>query len=290
MRNHYFTFNGRSSEEFGLKIEQFRQLDRPARKYEYANVPGRNGVVYDVQDAWEEDTRQYQVFGKADTTEIDMTGSRLNVLATSMREADGLVVELDPLAGATNINTPYENIISDDISFVMTEEGFTANKPSGATLPNARAILRKKNQSGFPGTAIYSVKGISGYASADTWTATLALFTGTDYETPTTIKYGIVNDFQFRISSDTIGVLLSINFNQSASFNDYFAPVQVLKNRIGSFNYVAVFNNYKLRGRIQLPETVYGGTLDMLNGKLTIDRKIVTVSDAWSYEAIGGTS
>lgn len=62
MRNNTFTFNGHSSDEFGIKIERFRPLNRPPRKYDAAAVSGRNGNIYKLQDAWEEILVSYEIF------------------------------------------------------------------------------------------------------------------------------------------------------------------------------------------------------------------------------------
>lgn len=62
MLNHTFTFNGHTSDEFGIKIERFRALSRPARKYDAAAVPGRNGNLYKLQDAWDEQLVSYEIF------------------------------------------------------------------------------------------------------------------------------------------------------------------------------------------------------------------------------------
>lgn len=62
MLNHSFVFNGHSSDEFGIKIERFPGLNRPARKYTVSNVPGRNGNLYEMQDAWEEVIQSYEIY------------------------------------------------------------------------------------------------------------------------------------------------------------------------------------------------------------------------------------
>lgn len=59
---HSFTFNGRSSEEFGIRIERFPDLNRSARKFQAASVSGRNGNIYQMENAWEEVTVSYQIF------------------------------------------------------------------------------------------------------------------------------------------------------------------------------------------------------------------------------------
>lgn len=59
---HSFTFNGHNSEEFGIRIERFPDLNRSARKFKSASVSGRNGNIYQMEDAWEEVTVSYQIF------------------------------------------------------------------------------------------------------------------------------------------------------------------------------------------------------------------------------------
>ena len=59
---HSFTFNGRASEEFGIRIERFPDLNRSARKFQSASVAGRNGNIYQMENAWEEVIVSYQIF------------------------------------------------------------------------------------------------------------------------------------------------------------------------------------------------------------------------------------
>lgn len=59
---HSFTFNGHSSDEFGIRIERFPDLNRSERKYKSASVSGRNGNIYQMESAWEEVTVSYQIF------------------------------------------------------------------------------------------------------------------------------------------------------------------------------------------------------------------------------------
>lgn len=62
MLNHYFIYNGRSSNEFGIRIEKMPALNRPARKFKSISVPGRNGSVYELQDAWDETVQAYAIY------------------------------------------------------------------------------------------------------------------------------------------------------------------------------------------------------------------------------------
>ncbi len=77
MLNHSFTWNGHSSDEFGIKIERFRALNRSARKFDAASVPGRNGNIYGLQNAWEEVLVSYEIWAQGIQTAnmLDMTQS-----------------------------------------------------------------------------------------------------------------------------------------------------------------------------------------------------------------------
>lgn len=62
MLDNTFTYNGHSSDEFGIKIERRPDLSRSARKFKSATVPGRNGNIYQLENAWEEVTVAYDIF------------------------------------------------------------------------------------------------------------------------------------------------------------------------------------------------------------------------------------
>lgn len=57
-------WNGISSETLGLKVERYPNQNRPARKYTVADVAGRNGSVYILQDAWGEVVQSYEIAAK----------------------------------------------------------------------------------------------------------------------------------------------------------------------------------------------------------------------------------
>lgn len=59
----YLTFAGVTSESLGLHIEYCPDFDRPTRKMERYNVPGRNGEIIVMQDAWENVSQAYRIWG-----------------------------------------------------------------------------------------------------------------------------------------------------------------------------------------------------------------------------------
>lgn len=89
MLNHTFTWNGHSSDEFGIKIERFRALNRSARKYDSASVPGRNGNIYSLQKAWEENVVSYQIWaGNREAGNNDLAELWTNIMEW-LNSADG---------------------------------------------------------------------------------------------------------------------------------------------------------------------------------------------------------
>ena len=61
MSDSTITWNGVSSDTLGLKIEKYPALNRPARKYTAADIPGQNGTAYILQDAWSETVQAYEI-------------------------------------------------------------------------------------------------------------------------------------------------------------------------------------------------------------------------------------
>ena len=47
------TWNGVSSDTLGIYVEKAPSMNRPARKMDSYDVPGRNGSIIRMQDAWE---------------------------------------------------------------------------------------------------------------------------------------------------------------------------------------------------------------------------------------------
>lgn len=57
------TFAGVSSESLGLRIEYVPNANRPMRKADVYNVPGRNGDIIRAQNAWENVEQSYTIWG-----------------------------------------------------------------------------------------------------------------------------------------------------------------------------------------------------------------------------------
>lgn len=59
------TWNGISSATLGLTVEKYPNMNRPARKFTVADVPGRNGSAYILQNAWSEVVQSYEISAKS---------------------------------------------------------------------------------------------------------------------------------------------------------------------------------------------------------------------------------
>ena len=57
-----FTFNGHCCDEFGIYISKKPNINRSQRKFQSASVAGRNGNIYQLQDAWDEVVVTYDIF------------------------------------------------------------------------------------------------------------------------------------------------------------------------------------------------------------------------------------
>lgn len=62
----HFVFNGRNSSEFGLCIEATPSLDRPERKHNVYKIPGRNGDIVEMLDAYNNINKTYEVWAAND--------------------------------------------------------------------------------------------------------------------------------------------------------------------------------------------------------------------------------
>ena len=88
-----FTYNGHSSNEFGIKIEKMPVLNRPSRKFQAVSVPGRNGNIYQIDDAWDEIIQPYAIYAGNQTDGAAVTS--FSAIAEWLHSADDYVVLSD---------------------------------------------------------------------------------------------------------------------------------------------------------------------------------------------------
>ena len=58
----FISWNGKRSDEFGIEMEKYPNYRKPQRKMDKYPVPGRNGDIIMVQDAWENVPQTYDIF------------------------------------------------------------------------------------------------------------------------------------------------------------------------------------------------------------------------------------
>lgn len=56
------SFNGIRSDQFGIGVENYPKAVKPVRKMDRYTVPGRNGDILMMQDAWENVKQSYDIF------------------------------------------------------------------------------------------------------------------------------------------------------------------------------------------------------------------------------------
>ncbi len=86
--SNYIIWNGIRSDSLGLTVERYPNMNRPARKYTVADVSGRNGAAYIMQDAWSEVIQSYEISAKSPVASFK------NV-AEWLASADGYAILMD---------------------------------------------------------------------------------------------------------------------------------------------------------------------------------------------------
>lgn len=159
MLNHSFVWNGKSSEDFGIKIERFASLNRPARKYTAANVPGRNGMIYDMQDAWEEVIQTYQIWAGGQTKNSPEEFFRI---MEWLNEPSGYAELTDSydtehyreaiFLDATDVENSWNRYGRALVSFRCRPERFLSNQEKEFSRSNATTVIRTTNATGIHST------------------------------------------------------------------------------------------------------------------------------------------
>lgn len=60
--NGYISWNGERSDQHGIIVEKYPGYTKPERKRETFSVPGRNGDIILMQDAWQNVEQKYSIF------------------------------------------------------------------------------------------------------------------------------------------------------------------------------------------------------------------------------------
>lgn len=91
MHNGNIIFNGISSVNFGIIVEQVPNLNRPTRKFKTYEVPGRSGTIIEQQDAYANIDRQYQIWFTDPAWRNDYTPAKARYIAEWLYNTNGYV-------------------------------------------------------------------------------------------------------------------------------------------------------------------------------------------------------
>ena len=88
MLNSEIWFNGKAASEYGVRhVEAYPEMNRPERKADIFDVPGRSGSVVFMQNAWNEIEKQYEIY--AGDGERGSVPKELYKLSFWLNSADG---------------------------------------------------------------------------------------------------------------------------------------------------------------------------------------------------------
>lgn len=151
-----FTYNGHSSEEFGIRIEKKPVLNRSARKFQSASVPGRNGNIYQLEDAWSEVIQPYEIF--AGEKEEGAAVPSFTAIMEWLNSAAGytkLQDTYDPdhyrmavFVDSTNISSTWHDFGRATINFRCRPEHYIAQDP--LEVENGDIITNETNHVAHP--------------------------------------------------------------------------------------------------------------------------------------------
>lgn len=153
----HFVFNGHNSSEFGICIEKTPSLDRPERKHNIYKIPGRNGDIVEMLDAYDNVDKTYTVWAANDSytnvaKDYDAIASWLYTTNGYARLEDDFEPEIFRLAyfvGPMNVENLLNMYGKTKIKFNCRPERYykdgerTVSRVSGSTITNRTAFIAK---------------------------------------------------------------------------------------------------------------------------------------------------
>ena len=142
-RQGLLVYGGEASSDFGMVIAEAPTFERPTRKQNAYDIPGRNGAVIIQQNAWNDVTRSYKVWltktGEEDlATCVSNLEAWLNSKNGYQRLEDNFEPEIYRLAyygGGVNVSNNLTQYGEATLNFVCRAERFykDAEHPIGVT-------------------------------------------------------------------------------------------------------------------------------------------------------------
>lgn len=261
------TFNGRTGDVTPASS------DYDASQIDYDNTAS-SLTATDVQDAIDE------VAGALHKEEVTVTGNPLSFTTDSSQVASNTVITLEPIQAGSGDPSPsnvraisgYEKVEVVACGKNVCDEEWelgTLNNDTGAELNVSDRIRSKNFIPVFPGTSYYFKNGGSG--NIYTWfydiNKNFISFTSTNNAIVSTPS----NAYFIRLSPNatygaTYGNNISVNYPSTATAYEPYNPLTDFS--------------------IAMPSTIYGGTLDVESGELTVDKGIIVYDGSSDEEWI----
>lgn len=277
-----FTFNGHSSDEFGIRIQRKPDLNRSGRKFATDSVAGRNGNIYQMQDAWEEVVVSYAIYaGGRENGDAIPAFTDIMEWLNSADDYAVLTDSYDPehyrlavFVDAVDVESQWYTIGAATIRFRCKPERFIVQKP--ITVNDGGTITNKTNHVAKPiitltGAGQHSMIFVEKTALdeqifleqvfGDIKTKLLGNYFWIDYLKRTNTTY-----------SDPITIMAS---------SDSSATIDSTTSATGTIVFTPFFNNYGLGMLVEVsPKTTY--TLSF-SASATINTRVGFVSGNGGY-------
>lgn len=149
------TWRGIRSDDIGVEVERFPAHNGPARRYETAQVPGRNGaLLYDL-GAWDNYTQAYAIYARQGTAAD--SARRLRDWLCSVPGYHRLEDTYDPdfyrlayYAGPTITENIWNTHNRATIEFVCKPQRWSKAGETAVTLEEAGTLENPYNQTALP--------------------------------------------------------------------------------------------------------------------------------------------
>ena len=168
-------WGGEPSSDYGMVIGEAPAFDKPIRRTEVFNVPGRNGSILFQNGSFDDVTRTYKVWVGENTNNL---ADRVNALTAWLYSKTGYtrlednfepdVYRLAYYSGSNNVSNELMQYGETDLTFTCRPERFYKNAESPIAVVNGDKLVNTTKFASKPlikitaaGTVILSINGVS---------------------------------------------------------------------------------------------------------------------------------
>ena len=167
MPKHSISWAGTSADTLGVIVTASESNNRPKRKIDIEKIPGRNGDVIFVQDAWENVERSYEIVagGKADGSSAVSFRDIAEWLYTPrgyqklVDSSESGYFFLAYYAGGFDVENMLTRYGRAEITFNCRPERFKDSGDITETISGSSGSRTYANDTGFPAKPVFIVKG-----------------------------------------------------------------------------------------------------------------------------------